>query len=253
MPRAVDAMLVGAPARRAVPATAVGALVALLALAALPAPALAAEAPAAPAGPSVPVTFVAREAGCGEGATFCFSPSGLGVHEGERLNVTLLNAGQTPHNLCVQVEGEEMVCAPGADQYINGGESAELEVAITGPARYWCNVPGHDALGMEGNIVLGPVGEAAEGGGEVAAVRALGVNFYAYWVGVISFIVLFVVLAATFFLLRYGESQHWTDQKDRPVKDKADAAPAKMTGTWIVLALVLVVFLVSAVQILRVV
>lgn len=82
---------------------------------------------------------------------------------------------------------------------------------------------------------------------------ALGVNFYAYWVGVLSFIVLFVVLAATFFLLRYGETRHWTDWKDRPARDKGEDAPKSATGTWVVLGVVLVVFVVAAVQVLRLV
>ncbi|HEV8361757.1 MAG TPA: choice-of-anchor V domain-containing protein [Candidatus Thermoplasmatota archaeon] len=93
-------------------------------------------------------------------------------------------------------------------------------------------------------------GAAAEEGGGIAAIRALGVNFYAYWVGVISFVVLFVVIAATFFLLRYGESRHWTDQKDRPAREKTET-PKPMTGTWVVLAIVLIVFVVAAVQVVR--
>lgn len=105
------------------------------------------------------------------------------------------------------------------------------------------------SMGAQRLGAAGPAaGEKPEG---VKEIRALGVSFLAYWVGVISFIVLFVVLAATFFLLRYGESRHWTDQRDRPAKEKGEAP--KATGTWIVLGIVLVVFVVAVVQVMRVV
>jgi hypothetical protein len=61
----------------------------------------------------------------------------------------------------------------------------------------------------------------------------LGVNFLAYWVGVVSFIVLFVVLGITFFVLRYGESGHWASWKDRAAKDKGvEPLPGESTRDW---------------------
>lgn len=114
-----------------------------------------------------------------------------------------------------------------------------------------------DAWGRATMVSMGATRLGAAAGGEeqspVHQITTLGVNFYAYWVGVISFVVLFIVLAATFFLLRYGETHHWSDWRDRPARDKGDAAPKSALGTWIVLGLVLVLFVIAAVQVARLV
>jgi hypothetical protein len=112
-----------------------------------------------------------------------------------------------------------------------------------------------DAWGRATAIAMGAtrLGAAPAGEGPVEEIVHLGVNFYAYWVGVISFIVLFVVLAATFFLLRYGESKHWTDWKDRPARDKGEAPPAKAYGLWAALAMSLLLLAIAAANVLRMV
>jgi uncharacterized cupredoxin-like copper-binding protein len=184
---------------------------------------------------------------------FGLEPSGVELTPGASVTFHLLNKGQVPHNLFIGEEGAVAKYEP----TIEPGGSAVLNFTVpeTGHIIYYCAVSGHRELGMVGNLtVKGTVvaGPAGEGGPTPGEIRSLGVSYFAYWVGVVSFIILFVVLAATFFLLRYGESKHWTDQKDRPVKDKGEA-PKAMTGTWIVLGLVLIVFVVAAVQVMRVV
>ena len=82
---------------------------------------------------------------------------------------------------------------------------------------------------------------AVEAHDPIHAFTQLGVNFFAYWVGVVSFIVLLVVLAITFFVLRYGESAHWAAWKDRAAKDKAPARKeaSRDWTSWTVGAMVL--------------
>ncbi|MBI4392408.1 MAG: hypothetical protein HY556_01235 [Euryarchaeota archaeon] len=60
-------------------------------------------------------------------------------------------------------------------------------------------------------------GAAAAGGhaGGGIPVNEIGVTWHAHWVGVASFLALFVLYVFTFFILRYGESKHATDHRDR--------------------------------------
>jgi hypothetical protein len=112
------------------------------------------------------------------------------------------------------------------------------------------------SMGKPGtHLAMAAAGGAAGGGSAVEAISKLGVSYYAYWVGVVSFVALFIVVAVTFFILRYGESRHWTDWRDRPAPKlkEGEAPPKTPVGTYIVLALMVVVFLVAAVQVAKVV
>lgn len=174
-------------------------------------------------------------------------PGELQVPEGAR-DVQVLN-GEATHTTQGNKQREwKVLWAPPA------GAGSDVQFVLTVNSVNGDGAPAApDAWGRATHVAMGTtrLGAAPEEGAE--DVTALGVNFYAYWVGVISFIVLFVVLAATFFLLRYGETQHWTDQKDRPARDKGQEAPKSSLGTWVVLGVVLVVFVVAAVQVLRLV
>ncbi|HWG89283.1 MAG TPA: choice-of-anchor V domain-containing protein [Candidatus Thermoplasmatota archaeon] len=77
---------------------------------------------------------------------------------------------------------------------------------------------------------------AATGGH--ASVHSLGVNFLAYWVGVISFALLFVVYGATFFLFKYGESNATTDHFDRPdAAASSTHAPVRSGAMWLIIGI----------------
>lgn len=99
-------------------------------------------------------------------------------------------------------------------------------------------IAGNDAGDEWNRLTVLSMGASRLGAGPgeaegVGAFTKLGVNFLAYWVGVVSFIVLFAVLGVTFFVLRYGETGHWTDWKDRAGKDKApEPAAGESASDW---------------------
>jgi plastocyanin len=183
---------------------------------------------------------------------FGIAPTGLTLDPGTNVTLHVTNKGAVPHNLYLDTGG----ALAKTREEIKGGEFDDITFAVpaSGIIEYYCNVPGHHELGMSGNLTVrgSAAPPASAGGTNVHAIVGLGVNFYAYWVGVISFIVLFIVLAATFFLLRYGESSHWTDQRDRPAREPAKGEkPRSMMGTWLVLGLTLLVFVFAAYQVVR--
>jgi plastocyanin len=187
------------------------------------------------------------------GSTFLIEPSGIALIPGENVTLNVHNIGQQQHNLYIGDGG----AVAKIDPLIDPGKSASVsfQVPTSGTTVYYCNVPGHRELGMQGNLTLkGAAVAAPTGGPGVNDITKLGVNYYAYWVGVIAFIVLFAVLAVTFFVLRYGESQHWTDWRDRPSRPaKEGEAPPRPIGTWVAMALVLIVALVAAAQVVNLV
>lgn len=65
-------------------------------------------------------------------------------------------------------------------------------------------------------VLMGTSGEVG-GGGHVAP-EEIGVRWLAHWVGIISFIAVFVVLILYYFVLKYGETVHATDHRDRKEK-----------------------------------
>jgi hypothetical protein len=95
-----------------------------------------------------------------------------------------------------------------------------------GPAVFtlFVNAVNGDALNSEGDhwngavfIVPGPSGEIAAGGAQENPVE-IGVRWFAHWIGVISFAAVVVTLVIYYFVLKYGESIHTTDHRDRQGK-----------------------------------
>lgn len=193
-----------------------------------------------------------------QGSAFWFTSNATGsernpmIHlaPGAHVVITVVNKGPSPHNLRVSEPVD--VATP----ILSAGERARLEFDVPERAdvaiAYWCDP--HVSAGMEGTFSTMPAPPAAPGAEPPVgreAVTSLGVNFYAYWIGVFSFLVLFVVLGATFFLLRYAESPRLTDHRDRPAREAA-AKPIGW-GTLLTLAVVLVLFAVAVVQVTRLV
>lgn len=147
--------------------------------------------------------------------------------------------------------------SPGADVVFTLTVNSVNGDNVNGPDDLWGRTTAISMGKPDPHLAVVAAGGAAGGGNAVEAISKLGVNYYAYWVGVVSFIALFVVVAATFFILRYGESKHWTDWRDRPAREakgaKEGEAPKAPVGTFIVLALMVIVFLVAAVQVAKVV
>lgn len=83
----------------------------------------------------------------------------------------------------------------------------------------------------------------APAGGAVD-VPHLGVNFLAYWVGLIAFALLFIVYGLTFFLFKHNETPATTDQWDR---SDAPAGRRFGSGAASLLALVFAAVVIGAV------
>ncbi len=102
----------------------------------------------------------------------------------------------------------DMVKTPILDE----GESYDLNITIPpdveGTVEFICTVPGHDDMGMRGVLHIGEA--VAE---EEEEITEFGVSYLAYWVGIVSLILMVLVLVGTFFLFRYGETRHAVDHR----------------------------------------
>jgi plastocyanin len=93
------------------------------------------------------------------------------------------------------------------------GPPFEYEYTFDGPKgeyNYVCDP--HVNLGMKGTVVVNDSGSApsGDGGGGEAEVdpHHMGVPFQAHFVGIATVLMMLVSLVYTFFVLKYGESQH---------------------------------------------
>lgn len=156
-----------------------------------------------------------------QGDGFTIHPLDFTVPSNAQVTFHVVNVDETPHDWTLLAEdfehdeedmreredGGQAVKTP----LLDPGQSYNLTVTFgenyEGTIRHICSVPGHADAGMDGTFNVG----AAAGGEE--HVVDYGVDYLAYWVGVVSFVILFIVLFATFFFLRYGESKHVTDHR----------------------------------------
>jgi uncharacterized cupredoxin-like copper-binding protein len=166
--------------------------------------------------------------GAGEDTTFDIHPSEITVGPDTRVTFNVTNLQPTEHDFGLMDtdvfevvdeedlrEGEggqgELVKTP----LLGSGENYELTVIIPEETQtsvtYICSVSGHQDLGMEGTLQIGAAGGGDEGGEE--EVVDFGVDYLAYWVGVVSFVILFVVLVGTFFVFRYSTTGHAADHR----------------------------------------
>lgn len=92
-------------------------------------------------------------------AEFSISANPIAVAEGGTLNVT--NVGSAEHNLKVRDQ------AVGTDNLASGGtESISVGALEPGTYQVYCDIAGHEAAGMVGELVVGGEGGAAAGGGD---------------------------------------------------------------------------------------
>ena len=101
-------------------------------------------------------------------ADFLIKPGSLSVATGSTLKLT--NTGGTPHNLSVVNDGP-------TSEMISAGESTELALGDLAPGTYKirCDVPGHEAAGMAGELTVTAAGTAAgEGANDGASDHASG-------------------------------------------------------------------------------
>ncbi len=158
------------------------------------------------------------------GADLVIHPADITIGPNTQVTFHVVNVGQTDHDFTLlqlqnsdaefdeedlreREDGGEAVKTP----LLGAGEAYDLTVTFpsefAGSIVYICSVPGHRSGGMEGTLHVG----AAAGGEE--EITELGVDYLAYWVGIASFVIIFIVLFGTFFYFRYGESKEVTDHR----------------------------------------
>lgn len=106
------------------------------------------------------LTMTARQSGCP--VSYCWEPADATVASGARVTATLVNpAGNIGHSLCFEFPpsgASDDPCTPNATSATAtpGGQSATVgfDAPAAGAYVYYCGVPGHRALGMEGTLTV---------------------------------------------------------------------------------------------------
>jgi plastocyanin len=90
------------------------------------------------------------------------------------------------------------------------GPEFTYEYTFDGPMgeyKYQCDP--HARQGMKGTVVVNETGSAPSSGGEAEVdPHHMGVPFQAHFVGIATILMMIVTLVYSFFVLKYGESQH---------------------------------------------
>lgn len=81
---------------------------------------------------------------------FIFSPDELTVVVGEAVNLTLINAGDLPHDLVIPDLGVHLAVGPGRQT------TTGIEVEEAGSFQFLCSYPGHSEAGMTGLLTVNP-------------------------------------------------------------------------------------------------
>lgn len=81
---------------------------------------------------------------------FAFSPGELTVTVGERVNLTLVNAGDLAHDLVIPDLGVRIAAGPGRET------TTGIEVEEAGSYQFVCSYPGHAEAGMTGLLTVKP-------------------------------------------------------------------------------------------------
>lgn len=198
--------------------------------------------PAAGAVVRVLTIGVVEEGTCADGqAAPCWDVSTVAANPGDVvvLVANMVNSANF-HNLHLTT-GEAVPAADGpkTQTSANGFHKVALQMPESGELSFLCDVHPQTMIGK----VVTPA-EAAAAGGHAESVPSLGVNFLAYWVGVIAFALLFIVYGATFFLFKYNETNATTDHWDR---SEAGSKPTRLGSVASLLAVVIAVAAIAAV------
>jgi plastocyanin len=94
----------------------------------------------------------------GEGVTInlvdiAFNPSEVKIPAGTDVTITLVNQGAAPHNFSITDHNNPNVPNLNVSVDVNPGETKTVTVnASAGTYYFFCNVPGHEAIGMFGTL-----------------------------------------------------------------------------------------------------
>lgn len=102
---------------------------------------------APPATGAIPVTL----------ADFTITPATIDAI-GTTIAFDVVNDGPTPHNMAVRDEAGTLL---GTTSDLSTGGTETLTVTVPGPGTYitFCSLPGHEALGLKGTLVVAPATE----------------------------------------------------------------------------------------------
>jgi plastocyanin len=103
---------------------------------------------AAPATGAIPVTL----------ADFTITPGTIDA-TGSTIVFDVVNNGPTPHNMAVRDDAGTVL---GTTTDLTTGGTETLTITVPGPGTYitFCSLPGHEALGLKGTLVVAPATEA---------------------------------------------------------------------------------------------
>lgn len=107
--------------------------------------------------------------------------------------------------------------SPGGLGGMAKGATYAVKIDQAGVYDYYCTVHSSGrGNGMWGRLIVmeAPVTALGGGGGGISPEEA-GVNWLAHWVGIISFVAVFATLLIYYFVLKFGETMHATDHRDR--------------------------------------
>jgi len=82
-----------------------------------------------------------------EGSEYSYSPTSIKVEAGEKIRLTFKNTGNLPHNFTIDELGVRT-------RTIAGGQTDVVEFTAdkSGTFAFYCSIPGHKQLGMEGDL-----------------------------------------------------------------------------------------------------
>lgn len=182
-------------------------LAGLFALLLLVGPALAAEAPA--------VGAAAKPANVSlKGSVFTPQVAMIQVN----MTVTWNNDDEFNHDV-TSVEG--LFNSTGGPGGLAPGSKFTQNFTKAGVYDYYCTLHSSgrgDKMWGRVVVVEAPFVAVAGGAADVENPEHIGVNWLAHWVGIVSFVAVILTLLIYYFVLKFGETIHTTDHRDRKEK-----------------------------------
>lgn len=109
------------------------------------------------------------------------APDAINAMAGDTLQLTVVNTGNSPHNLIVCGDGKNPGSACddkwGFTAMLGAGQIGQLSATAKkgGTFEYYCDIPGHKAAGMKGTLsVAGETGNETPGAALVVTLMSLG-------------------------------------------------------------------------------
>lgn len=131
--------------------------------------------------------------------------------------VSWVNQDSFDHDV-TQIGDEAGFNSTGGPGGMGNGATYQHKFTEPGIYDYYCTVHPGKPDGMWGRVIVVDEMLALAGAGGEENPEHIGVRWLAHWVGIISFLAVFAVLLIYYFVLKYGETVHATDHRDRKEK-----------------------------------